>query len=38
MCDGRIVSAVAFFDTIEFTDFWTRVQPSDGKAPGQEED
>jgi ketosteroid isomerase-like protein len=29
MRDGRIISAVAFFDTIEFTDFWTRVQPSD---------
>ncbi len=25
--DGEIVEAVAFFDTIEFTDFWTRVKP-----------
>jgi ketosteroid isomerase-like protein len=27
MRDGRIVEAVAFFDTIEFTDFWTRLKP-----------
>jgi uncharacterized protein len=27
MQDGQIVEAVAFFDTIEFTDFWTRVRP-----------
>ena len=25
--DGKIFEAVAFFDTIEFTDFWTRVKP-----------
>jgi ketosteroid isomerase-like protein len=25
--DGKIVSVVAFFDTIEFTDFWKRVTP-----------
>lgn len=27
MRDGRIVEVVAFFDTIEFTDLWTRVKP-----------
>jgi ketosteroid isomerase-like protein len=27
MRDGAIVEAVAFFDTIEFTDFWTRIKP-----------
>ena len=27
MREGRIVEVVAFFDTIEFTDFWTRVKP-----------
>ena len=27
MRDGQIVEAIAFFDTIEFTDFWTRVRP-----------
>lgn len=27
MKDGAIVEAVAFFDTIEFNDFWTRVKP-----------
>jgi uncharacterized protein len=27
MRDGKIFEAVAFFDTIEFTDFWTRVKP-----------
>jgi ketosteroid isomerase-like protein len=27
MSDRQIVSVVAFFDTIEFTDFWTRVSP-----------
>ena len=26
--DGVIVNVVAFFDTIEFTDFWTRVKPA----------
>ena len=25
--DGRIVEVTAFFDTIEFTDFWTRLKP-----------
>jgi uncharacterized protein len=25
MSDGRVTRAVAFFDTIEFTDFWTRL-------------
>jgi uncharacterized protein len=24
---GQIVNVVAFFDTIEFTDFWTRLSP-----------
>lgn len=27
MREGRIVEVVAFFDTIEFTDLWTRIQP-----------
>jgi ketosteroid isomerase-like protein len=27
MDSGAIVEAIAFFDTIEFTDFWTRVTP-----------
>jgi ketosteroid isomerase-like protein len=27
MRDGRIVNVIAFFDTIEFTDFWTRITP-----------
>lgn len=26
--DGVIVEAIAFFDTIEFTDFWNRVTPA----------
>lgn len=25
--EGKIVEVIAFFDTIEFTDFWTRVKP-----------
>jgi uncharacterized protein len=25
--DGKIVDVIAFFDTIEFTDFWTRLTP-----------
>ena len=25
--DGRIVEVIAFFDTIEFNDLWTRVKP-----------
>jgi ketosteroid isomerase-like protein len=28
MRDGHIVNVIAFFDTIEFTDFWTRLQPA----------
>jgi uncharacterized protein len=28
VADGRIVEAIAFFDTIEFTDFWARVAPA----------
>ena len=27
MREGQVVNVVAFFDTIEFTDFWTRLQP-----------
>lgn len=27
MRDGRIVEVIAFFDTIEFNDLWTRVKP-----------
>ncbi|HXO43851.1 MAG TPA: nuclear transport factor 2 family protein [Candidatus Cybelea sp.] len=27
MTGGEIVNVVAFFDTIEFTDFWNRVSP-----------
>ena len=27
MQDGKIVEATAFFDTIEFTDLWTRLSP-----------
>ena len=26
--EGRIVKAIAFFDTVEFTDFWNRLQPT----------
>jgi ketosteroid isomerase-like protein len=26
--DRRIVEVIAFFDTIEFTDFWKRVEPA----------
>lgn len=25
--DGRIIEAIAFFDTIAFTDFWNRITP-----------
>jgi uncharacterized protein len=25
--DGQIVEAIAFFDTIEFTDLWERITP-----------
>jgi ketosteroid isomerase-like protein len=28
MRDGTVISAVAFFDTREFDEFWTRVAPS----------
>jgi ketosteroid isomerase-like protein len=27
MSEGAIVEVIAFFDTIEFTDLWTRVSP-----------
>jgi ketosteroid isomerase-like protein len=27
MREGQIVNVIAFFDTIEFTDFWTRIKP-----------
>jgi uncharacterized protein len=27
MREGKIENVVAFFDTIEFTDFWTRIKP-----------
>jgi ketosteroid isomerase-like protein len=27
MLDGKIVDATAFFDTVEFNDFWTRIKP-----------
>jgi uncharacterized protein len=32
MKDGKIVDVVAFFDTIEFTDFWTRITPAKSQA------
>ncbi|MGH9894396.1 MAG: hypothetical protein ACREA0_20910 [bacterium] len=25
--DGRIVNAIAFFDSIEFSDLWTKAKP-----------
>jgi len=28
MRDHKIVSAVALFDSVEFNDFWNRVQPA----------
>jgi len=28
MRDGRIVDVIAFFDSVEFNDFWTRVAPA----------
>jgi ketosteroid isomerase-like protein len=28
MDGGRVAKAVAFFDTVEFSDFWTRVSPA----------
>jgi uncharacterized protein len=27
MRDGKIVDATAFFDTVEFNDFWNRIKP-----------
>lgn len=27
MADGQVVDVIAFFDTIEFTQMWTRVKP-----------
>ncbi len=27
MAGGRVVKAIAFFDTVEFSDFWNRVSP-----------
>jgi len=27
MRGGQVVNVIAFFDTIEFTDFWTRLKP-----------
>jgi uncharacterized protein len=27
MREGKIVEVIAFFDTIEFTDFWNRIKP-----------
>ncbi len=29
MREGRIVSAIAFFDSIAFNDLWTRVKPAE---------
>src|SRR5271155_3843483 len=29
MRDDKIVNATAFFDTIEFTDFWNRIKPEE---------
>ena len=28
MRDDKVVKAIAFFDTLEFNEFWTRVKPS----------
>jgi ketosteroid isomerase-like protein len=28
MDDGKIAEAVAFFDSIAFNDFWSRVKPA----------
>jgi hypothetical protein len=30
-----IVEVIAFFDTIEFTDFWTRIKPARGERAGE---
>ncbi len=32
MREGEIVEAMAFFDSVEFNDFWTRVIPA--QVPG----
>jgi ketosteroid isomerase-like protein len=32
MKDEKIIEVVAFFDTIEFTDFWTRITPPSAAA------
>jgi ketosteroid isomerase-like protein len=32
LMDEKIIDVVAFFDTIEFTDFWTRVAPATSAA------
>ena len=29
MRDGQIVEATAFFDSVEFNDFWTRIAPAE---------
>lgn len=26
--DGQVVKAIAFFDVLEFNEFWTRVKPA----------
>ena len=28
MKDGKIIDVVAFFDTVKFNDFWSRIQPA----------
>ncbi len=28
LADSKIVEVVAFFDSVAFNDFWTRVQPA----------
>lgn len=28
MRDGKIVDVIAFFDTVDFNDLWTRVKPN----------
>jgi len=33
MAGGRIVEATAFFDTVEFNDFWARVSPAPKNEP-----
>jgi uncharacterized protein len=29
MREGQIIEAIAFFDSIEFNDFWTRIAPAE---------